>query len=296
MSAFFRLESPYRGEYVLHRLTFGSGDPVVSIVAGVHGNEVNGVCALNLVAGVLRLQRARGTIHILPCVNVFGAEEARKRWPFDDRDLNDAFPGDPDGSPVDRIADAVLRATEGPLCIDIQTGSATIHEAPHVRVPLSGAAVELGRAAGLPVMWRRPTARFDEGLVGAWRAAGRSALVLRGGRGGSLDLDDARTLARALVRVLVEGGFLQTPEPAVPTMVTTEVREYRSSLGGFFVPEVRPGDRVVTRQLLGQLRAPLGGEPLEDLHALAPGIVLAVRVYPMVYARELVVRVAESAG
>lgn len=294
MTAFFKMESPYRGEYSLHRLTFGSGDPVVSLVAGVHGNEVNGVCALNLLTGVLRLQRLRGTVHILPCVNAFGAEEGRKRWPFDDRDLNEAFPGDPVGSPVERIADAVVRATEGQICVDIQTGSTTVHEVPHVRVPLSGASLELGRAAGLPIMWRRQADRFDEGLVGAWRRAGRTAVVLRGGRGGSLDLDDARALARGLVRVLAEAGVLQTPEPPGSTVITTEVRDYRSSIGAFFVPEVRPGDRVVTRQLLGQLRSPLGGEPMAELHAVAPGLILAVRVYPMVHAGELVIRVAEA--
>ncbi len=291
---FFQLESPYRGAYALHRLTFGAGDPVVTLVAGVHGNEVNGTYALNLLAGVLRLQRPRGTVHLLPCVNLFGAEEGRKRWPFGDRDLNLSFPGHPEGSPVERVADAVMRASEGRLCVDVQTGSSVVHEVPHVRAPLSGAAVELGRAAGLPVLWRRPSESFDEGLVGAWRAAGRTALVVRGGRGGALDLDDAKVLARGLVRLLVEAGHLQTPEPPAAGVVTTDVCDYRCELGGFFVPEVRPGDRVVAGQVLGSLRAPVGGGALESLVAGAAGVVLAVRVYPVVHARELVVRVAQS--
>lgn len=294
MSPFFTLESPYRGEYRLHRLTLGAGEPVATLVAGIHGNEVNGTYALNLLAGVLRLQRPRGTVHLLPCVNLFGAEEGRKRWPFGDRDLNEAFPGDAEGSPVERVADAVMRASEGQLCIDVQSGSSLVHEVPHVRAPLSGAALELGRAAGLSVLWRRPSDQFDEGLVGAWRAAGRTALVVRGGRGGSLDLDDAKTMARALVRCLVEAGHLHTPEPPSPTMVTSEVVDYRSSIGGYFVPEVRPGERVSVGQVLGNLRAPIGGEPLEQTTADAPGVVLAVRVYPVVHARELVVRVAQS--
>ncbi len=291
---FFELESPYRGWYRLHRLSFGSGGPVTTLVAGIHGNECNGTYALNLLAGRLRLQPPRGTVHLVPCVNLFGAEEGRKRWPFDDRDINEVFPGDADGSPVERVAEAVMRASEGQLCVDLQTGSAVVHEVPHVRAPLTGPVLALGQAAGLPVLWRRPAEQFDDGLLGAWRAAGRTALVLRGGRGGSLDVDDAKTMARALVRLLAQAGHLHAPEPAPPTIVTEKMLDYRCEVGGFFVPEVRPGEPVVVGQVLGTLRAAIGGETIESFHATAAGVVLAVRVYPVVHGRELVVRVAQS--
>ena len=288
---FFELESPYRGWYRLHRLSFGSGDPVTTLVAGIHGNEVNGTYALNLLAGMLRLQTPNGTVHLLPCVNLFGAEESRKRWPFDDRDLNEVFPGDAQGSPVERVAEAVMRASVGQLCIELQTGSALVHEVPHVRSPMD---LALGEAAGLPLLWRRPAEQLDEGLLGAWRAAGRTALVVRGGRGGSLDVGDARTMARGLVRLLAHAGHLRDPEPAPPTLVSTTMLDYRCEVGGFFVPEVRPGETVVVGQLLGTLRSPIGGEGVESVTATAAGVVLAVRVYPVVHGRELVVRVAQS--
>ncbi len=292
MSVVFSLESPYRGEYRLHRLTFGSGGPVTALVAGIHGNEVNGIQALNLIASMLRLQRVAGTVHLLPCVNLFGAEEARKRWPFDDRDLNEAFPGAADGSPVERIALAVLDASEADVCIELQTGSAAVHEAPHARVPLTGPAAELGRIAALPICWRRSSDRIDDGLVGAWRAAGRTALELRGGRGGALDLDDARTLARGVVRILAAAEHIGSTERPGDGVACTTVHDHRATLGGFFVPEVRVGERVAEGQLLGVVRAPLGGEPREVVHASTAGVVLALRVYPMVHASERLVRVA----
>ncbi|MFN7147358.1 MAG: hypothetical protein ACK4YP_26555, partial [Myxococcota bacterium] len=64
----------------------------------------------------------------------------------------------------------------------------------------------------------------------------------------------------------------------------------------FFVPEVHTGERVVPGKLLGVVRSPLGGEPVEDIRATKAGMVLALRVYPMVHAQELVVRIAEDAG
>lgn len=294
MSEVFRLESPYRGAYVLHRLSYGAGPPSVAVTAGVHGNEINGVYAVNLVAGVLRVQRPRGTVHLLPCVNTLGADEGKKRWPFDDRDLNEAFPGSPAGSPVERVAAAVLEATDADTCVDVQTGNAVTHEVAHARTPLSGGALDRAAAAGLPVTWRRPSESFDVGLVGAWRAAGRSALVVRGGTAGSLDLDASRAMASAILRVIAHAGLIAAPDHATTGVVTADVQEYRSGVGGFFVPEVRSGERVGAGKLLGLVRSPVGGDPLESVHAHRGGTVLAVRCYPVVHARELLVRVAES--
>lgn len=294
MSMIFRLEAPYRGEYRLHRLTFGSGSPTVAMVAGVHGNEVNGIYALNLVAGVLRVQRPKGTVHLLPCVNAVGADEARKRWPFDDRDIAAAFPGDPEGAAVDRIAAAVMDATDAETCIDVHSGQPNVHEHPHARSPLGGRELATARSMALPCLWRRSSDKFADGLVGAWRDAGRVALQVRGGRGASLDIDDAKAMARGLVRSLVYCGVLGAQDAGERTLETSEVRDYRSNAGGFFVPEVRPGERVPTGKLLGLIRAPLGGEPIESITASRPGMVIATRVYPLVHAQELVVRIAEE--
>jgi len=296
MSVVFRLEAPYRGEYALHRLTFGgSGPAAVAMVAGLHGNEVNGIQALNLVAGMLRVMRPKRPVHILPCVNSIGADEARKRWPFDDRDINAAFPGDPDGAPVERIAAAVMDATNAELCIDVHSGATTVREHPHARVPLSGPELEHARAMMLPVVWRRRGDRYEGGLVGAWRGAGREALQVRGGRGLALDMDDATTLARGLVRLLAHLGLISHQDTGSASHDTDHVQDYRSMAGGFFVPEVQTGERVVVGKLLGLVRNPLGGEPIEEIRAQKAGMVLAVRVYPMVHAQELVVRIAEDA-
>lgn len=294
MSEIFRLEAPYRGAYTLHRLEFGSGSPSVAMVAGLHGNEVNGTYALNLVAGMLRVQPPRGTVHLLPCVNSFGADEGRKRWPFDDRDINAAFPGDPDGNAVDRIAAAVLDATEADLCVDVHSGGSTVHELPHARCPLSGRSLEMARAAAMPVVWRRPSEKFEDGLLGAWLDAGRVGLQLRGGRGGQLDCDEGRALGRGLIRILAAMGMVSNTDPPGPRLETDRVRDVRCGAGGFFVPEVQPGARVAAGTLLGTVRAPLGGEPIESTYAERAGIVLATRIYPMVHARELVVRIAEE--
>jgi uncharacterized protein len=298
MAEIYRVEAPYRGAYRLERLTFGSGSPSVAVVGGLHGNELNGLHTCNILAGLLSHVRLQGTVHIVPAVNVFGMDQGTKRWPFDDRDINKAFPGDPEGSVVERIAYALLEHTDADVCIDVHSASPLMRELPQVRVPLSGREVELGRAMGLPVVWRRAGDRLDStGVVGAWRQQGKSALHVLGGRGATLDLGDSRTMAQGIMRLLDFMGILPVPTDPGKTLVDTtraDVSYTYGSVGGFWVPEIRLGDHVKPGHLLGKITEVVGGGPLEEFRADREGVIITMRTYPVVHARELLVRVAEA--
>lgn len=296
MSVVFRIEAPYRGAYELHRLTFGTGSgPTVAIVAGMHGNELNGMHAVNLLTSALRVVKPRGTVHLFPLVNTFGADEARKRWPFDDHDINKAFPGDPDGTVVERISHALLEHSDAEVCVDVHSGAPHVRELPQVRVPMSGDELALGRAMGLPVVWRRPGERMGgSGLIGAWRAAGRKALHVVAGRGITLDTGHSRTTADGLNRLLAHLGMGHAvgPPETLADVTQGEVDTHRAEQGGFFVPEVRVGAHVEPGHLLGYVQAPIGGDRLGEIRARRSGVVMTVRAWPMVHAQELLIRVA----
>ena len=298
MAEIFSLEAPYRGAYRLERLSFGSGSPSVAVVSGLHGNELNGIHSLNVVAGTLKMARLRGTVHLIPVVNTFGLEYGTKRWPFGDRDINQAFPGDPAGSPVQRIAHALLAATDADVCVDIHSASPVLRELPQVRVPLSGREVELARAMGLPTVWRRAGDLLEAtGLVGAWRQQGRAALHIVGGRGATLDLGPARTMASGVLRLLHHLGILSAQPPpgrCVADTTRDRVSYHYSGLGGFWVPEVSIGDRVAPGHLLGSVTEVIGGGRLEDVRADRAGVVITMRAYPVIHARELLVRVSDA--
>jgi uncharacterized protein len=298
MKEVFRLEIPYREAFSLKQLTFGSGGRSVAVVAGLHGTELTGVHALNLVARALAMARCRGQVSLIPVVNRYGVEQSTKRWPFDDRDINQAFPGDPDGSPVQRIAHAVLEATKAEVCLDIHSGSPVVRELPQVRAPLAGAEVELARAMQLPMVWRRAGDRLEAtGLVGAWRETGCHSLHVVGGRGSTLDVGHAREIANGILRVLEHMDIIGSmTDPATTVIDTTRagVDYHYSSVGGFWVPEVACGDRVSPGQFLGAVTEIVGGDRMEEVRANRSGVVMSMRCYPVVHARELLVRVAET--
>lgn len=301
MSESFDLETPFREPYALSPLRFGSGPLKVALVAGLHGTELTGVHALNIVAGALRMARVKGSVVLFPIVNAFGVEQGTKRWPFDDRDINQAFPGDPSGAAVERIAHALLEATQAEVCVDVHSGSQAIRELPQVRVPLSGEELGLARAMELPMLWRRAGDRLEAaGLVGAWRARGISAMHIVGGRAGTLDVRHARTIANGLLRLLHHLGVLTHAfaDPGEVQVDTTRkgVDYHYSQVGGFWVPEVRVGDKVGPGHLLGAVTEVVGGGRLEEVRAERSGVVMSMRAYPIVHARELLVRVAEGVG
>ena len=291
----YRTDVPFRGTYRLQRLRFGRGHPHLVVVAGLHGNELNAIYAVNLLASALRAQAPAGTVDLIPLANAFGVEEGRKLGPFDDQDLNQSFPGRPDGSATERVAYALLEATCADVCVDVHSGSPLMDELPQVRLPLEGPELQLGRAMGLPLVWRRPTRPLDDSqLVGAWRKRGCSALRVTGGRGGTLDKPTGLEVANGIRRLMAHLGMGAAPRPGqlLGDVSDEEVEVVRGDMGGFFVPEVSVGERVSRGFLLGRTIAPVGGESLEEIHAAQDGVVMTLRRYPMVHAQELLLRIA----
>ena len=292
----FTLRTPFAGTYRLQRLRFGQGRPRLVVVSGLHGNELNGIHALNLVASCLRVQRPMGTVDLFPVVNAFGIDEGRKRGPFQDADLNTVFPGDPNGTSAQRIAHALLEVTrDADVCVDVHSGSPLVHELPQVRVSLSGPEVELARRMRLPLVWRRPAVQLDvTGLVGSWRALGRRAFRIQGGRGGTLDKNEATMLANGIRHLMAVLGMGPAPTEGetIADVTHEDMMSHRSGTGGYFVAETRVGERVEPGHMLGYVAAAVGGETLEEIRADRIGVVTTVRSYPMVHAQELLVRVA----
>ena len=78
--------------------------PAVYVVAGVHGDEIAGWRAGNLLKNACL--RA-GTLYIISPANVYGAENDQRKT-AEERDLNRNFPGDADGCDAERIAAAIF--------------------------------------------------------------------------------------------------------------------------------------------------------------------------------------------
>ena len=300
MTVIFSIKSPFRSPYELHRLEFGEAHPdfpTVAIVAGLHGNELNGIHALNLLASVLRLQKIKGKVLLYPIINTFGADECRKRWPFENQDINSIFPGDPQGTTAERIAYALYDSiSEAHVCIDVHSGASHVREIPQVRTPLSGIELEYARDMALPVIWRRSGEHLQiKGFVGSCRARGQISFRITGGRGTTLDASHSTKMADGLSLMLAKRGIMRQRNQMeiIADVSNKEVHSYRSPLGGFFVPEIRVGEIIQTGRLLGYIQNPIGGARLDEIRSKTKGVVMSLRANPMIHAEELLVRIGE---
>src|SRR6202020_972814 len=86
-----------------------AGDgPHLTVIAGVHGTEYTSIAAARELLAELRPADLSGTVPVAPLINL-PAFWARTPFvvPFDGKNLNRSFPGDPGGSAAERIAAAV---------------------------------------------------------------------------------------------------------------------------------------------------------------------------------------------
>ncbi len=89
-----RIEIPF------HVLVGKSHRPLVLLIAGVHGDEYEGVAALQDVAKEIDPNDLKGTVVIVPVANPQAFHARTRRNPVDLGDLNRLFPGDAKGTDV----------------------------------------------------------------------------------------------------------------------------------------------------------------------------------------------------
>src|SRR5215470_18985729 len=126
------LELPYRDRLRIRRTVFDGrgGGPTVAIVAGVHGDELEGLYVCHRLARWLaQLVREqpdalRGRVELYPALNPLGLDVLDRAIPMYDVDLNRSFPGHRAGLLPQRIADGVMRSLAGAaLVVDVHASN-----------------------------------------------------------------------------------------------------------------------------------------------------------------------------
>ena len=97
--------------------------PCLLLIAGIHGDEVNGVEIVRQIISKGYHKPTRGTIICMTVVNVFGFLNQEREFP-DGRDLNRSFPGSRRGSLASRFAYHIVKyvTPHVDVCVDYHTG------------------------------------------------------------------------------------------------------------------------------------------------------------------------------
>ena len=304
-----RMTAPLREDFAIpyHDLGPGGEPPRVALVAGLHGDEANGVFVLGRLASFLRRLEGEGTagrglrrrVLIVPAVNVLGLNTHSRVWPFDRTDLNRMFPGYAAGETTQRIARAVLDLTRAAhYRVDIHSSNLTFEEVPQVRLyeptPDERATALL---FGFPAVLERPANPVYSTTIGcAWRAYGGESFVVQVGQAGSLQTHHCDHLFRALVRFLVAtetlAGFdLTTEEGDIHCFGVRQTLPVVSKHAGMFVSPLEVGSWLQAGDVVGQIYDGFEGELITEVRTPMGGLLSGVRRQPLLLEGDLVARV-----
>ncbi|QJP06839.1 N(2)-acetyl-L-2,4-diaminobutanoate deacetylase DoeB [Pseudomonas multiresinivorans] len=269
-----------------------NGDgPTALLTGGNHGDEYEGPVALSRLAQELRTEDVRGRVIIVPFMNTPAFHAGKRTSPIDAGNLNRSFPGRPDGTVTQKIADYFQR-TLLPLAdvvLDIHSGGRTLDFLPFAACHVlpdkaqQEASEALMRAFAAPYAMRM----LELDAVGMYDSAaeeqGKLFVTTELGGGGT---SSARTVAiarRGVRNLLVEAGILRGEiEPAKSLMLDMPDGDcfVASEHGGLLEMCRDLGERVERGEVLARVHDVLrtGAAPVE-YRAKRSGI-LAARHFP----------------
>lgn len=110
--------------------TIGHGNgPTVLLMAGNHGDEYPGQIAIMRLLRELKTEDISGRIILIPALNMPAAKASTRLSPVDGMNLNRCFPGDPEGTVTQIIADYLTTVLfpMSDVVIDLHTGGRGVY-------------------------------------------------------------------------------------------------------------------------------------------------------------------------
>ena len=266
--------------------------PTLCITSAIHGDEVNSVeIARRVFAGVDSAKMA-GMLVVLPAVNSYGFRTKGRNMP-DRRDLNRAFPGNPNGSVASIVAAEVFGRVikDCSYVIDLHTGSNLRTNMPQVRVDTGNAkAVELAYNFGIGIVVA------GEGPEGSLRraalTAGIPAIIYEAGPPYIFVEPEIARGTQGVRNVMSYLGMTDDPPNTLPAQRLASSRWLRvpKRQGGIYLPTVVVGDAVTAGQLVATVTDPITDQ-VHETRADADGVVIGMALPQVVLSGSALIHV-----
>ena len=276
------------------------GDKRISIVTGVHGDELEGqlVCyGLNRVLSA-HPEHLRGTVDIYPAMNPLGIDSITRGIPGFDLDMNRVFPGNEDGSMIEYLASGIIGDLRGSdLVVDIHASNIFLTEIPQVRINElhRDELVPIAEKLNVDLIWVHGNSTVLEStLAFSLNSRGTPTLVVEMGVGMRLTQSYGTQLTNGILSVMKEMGMWYGPVEPPRTPIISEDEEDVAFLNapsaGIFVQRAGHGDLLHKGDVIGLIVDPLDGTHLSQIDAPMDGLLFTIREYPVVNDGSLIAR------
>lgn len=277
--------------------------PRLSIVAGVHGDELQGQYICYELIRRIKEERdnLKGIVDVYPCVAPM-ALEIRKRNAPGALDMNAMFPGSHHGHTIEYMAAEVIEDLKGSdFCIDIHSSDIFIRELPQIRVPENAGkkVTELAQKSGIPVLWMNSNSSsvWEGSLAYSLRRKGIPNLVIESGIALKIDYEYCKKVIDGIFRMMKELEVFEgevSPTKKTVTVKKNDVEVIHCNTSGIFIPKIQIGSFVRENQVLGCIVRPILGAELEEVKSSCDGMIFSLREYPAVCEGELLARICKA--
>ena len=268
----------------------GSG-PTALLTGGNHGDEYEGPLALYELARTLRPEEVSGSVIIVPALNYPAFRAGTRTSPIDRGNMNRSFPGRPDGTVTEKIADYVTRhlLTRADIVLDFHSGGRTLDFVPfcaaHV---LPDKAQERQAFAAVEAFSAPYSVRMLEiDAVGMFDTAaeemGKVFITTELGGGGTARAETVRIARRGVTNVLRHTGIVAGTVETAPTswldMPSADCFSFAEE-DGMIETMIDLGDKVAAGMVVARVHGTgRTGVAPQEIRAKMDGI-LAARHFP----------------
>ncbi len=268
-----------------------SDGPVLLLMAGLHGDEINSVDVVRRILDEKINQVDSGTVICIPILNIFGFINYSREVP-DGKDVNRSFPGFSKGSLASQIAYHLTKRIL-PHCdyiIDFHTGGKSRFNAAQVRAVLTDE-----KSAELALAFNAPLTLHSNLIPNSLRDTasekGKTIIVFEGGESLRFDKKVTEVALSGTKKVLNFLNMSDYAENINPSKTFHNRKWLRAPVSGFFHPSVNVGDKVKFKQTVGSICGPLG-DYHESISCPKNGYVITLNNNPVVNRGDAIIQVA----
>ncbi len=273
----------------------------ISIVSGIHGDELEGQLVIYLLAEWLNnnSDKLKGIVDIYPAVNSLGVDTITRGFPLYEVDLNRTFPGSPNEFLPGQVVHALANDVKGSdIAIDIHSSNIFLREIPQIRInkEYSPSTLPLAKELNCDFIWIHDAVTVLESTFShTMNSMGTKTLVVEMGVGMRLTKAYGHQLLLGILNLMKKEGIIECKDDfIVREAFNSEVGEVyylNAPKSGLFVPALDHCAIIKKDEKIGDIVDPLTGTIHATLVAPNDGILFTLREYPVVYEGSLIARI-----
>lgn len=301
-----RIESLSREALVIEGFLFkgiSKKAPKVAIVGAMEGEGVLPLyCASKLVdffKNNIEAKRIKGDVLIIPSINHYAFNTAKRFWPLDNTDINMMFPGYELGETTQRISKKVFDVLQGyDYGIILEKRYDPVTCIPYIKLfqsefeDLKGA-----KKFGFKFIHHKNMKSIDTvSLQYNWQLWGTKAYSIICPTITHIDKTISSQINQAILRFMnkskiIEFSIFNAYDSTV--IKTEEIVVIKSIKSGIFIPKEFPGSYVSKNQFMGEIIDSLQGGVIYEFYAPCDGMITCNYNSSLIYENAVAFRVAK---